>query len=170
MKINMPLQTDPTLIYALYLEKGDWDGVLPRDLLKRPGPYNSYLNHGLPPGPIGNPGFEALKAAGMPAKTDYMYFMSRNNGTHTFSRDYAQHAKAVSTYWQDRRNESNKSWRDVNKRAATPSQVVEAPKAKSGTGVVKPGAAKQPSVKVNAPKANGSENSTAPTQKPVPVH
>lgn len=125
MKIHMPLQTDPTIIYSIYLDKGSWDGALSHADLQRPGPYNSYLNPDLPPGPIGNPGIEALKAAGMPTPTDYLFFMSLNNGTHTFSRDYAQHAKAVSKYWSDRKTQAGGSWRDLNKRKATPEHVIE---------------------------------------------
>lgn len=128
MRINMPLQTDPTIIYGLFLENGTWSGTLPRAELAKPGPYNSYLNPGLPPGPISNPGFEALKAAGMPRKTDYLFFMSRNDGTHTFSREYAQHADAVKKYWHDRKTgESKSSWRDLKKREKAPDRVAEAP-------------------------------------------
>lgn len=131
LRIKMPLQTDPTIIYGIFLEKGSWGGSLPREELRRPGPYNSYLNLGLPPGPIGNPGAEALKAAGMPAKTDFLFFMSLNNGTHTFSREYSQHAKAVSKYWRERRSGSDKSWRDLQKRDVAPDHVVEAVKNKN---------------------------------------
>lgn len=129
LRIKMPLQTDPTIIYGKYLDQGTWDGRLPREDLRRPHPYNSYLNQGLPPGPIGNPGIEALRAAGAPAKTDYLFFMSLNNGTHTFSREYSQHSKAVENYWKERKTKSDKSWRDINKRDVAPGRVVESPKA-----------------------------------------
>ena len=103
-----------------------WNGALPRAELRRQGPYNSYLNQGLPPGPISNPGFEALKAAGLPRKTDYLFFMSRNDGTHTFSREYAKHATAVREYWTERKTgESKSSWRDLKKREKTPEEVIE---------------------------------------------
>lgn len=131
LRVNMPLQTDPTIIYGLFLERGAWDGSLPRSELQRPGPYNSYLNRGLPPGPIGNPGFEALRAAGMPQKTDYLFFVSRNDGTHTFSREYGQHHDAVKKYWSERRaGRSKTSWRDLQKREYVPDRVVEAPHSK----------------------------------------
>jgi UPF0755 protein len=126
LKIKMPLQTDPTIIYGLFLERGMWNGALPRGELRRPGPYNSYLNQGLPPGPISNPGFEALKAAGLPQKTDYLFFMSRNDGTHTFSREYGKHATAVREYWDGRKTgESKSSWRDLKNRAKAPDKVTE---------------------------------------------
>ncbi len=126
LNIKMPLQTDPTIIYGLFLERGMWNGALPRAELQRPGPYNSYLNQGLPPGPISNPGFEALKAAGLPQKTDYLFFMSRNDGTHTFSREYSKHATAVREYWADRKKgESKSSWRDLKKREKVPDKVIE---------------------------------------------
>jgi UPF0755 protein len=123
LKKKMPLQTDPTIIYGLFLENGSWDGSLPRAELQRPGPYNTYLNQGLPPGPISNPGFEALNAVGAPAKSEFLFFVSRNDGTHTFSKDYAQHSKAVSKYWADRRAGDTKSWRDLKKRSNVPDLV-----------------------------------------------
>lgn len=127
LRIKMPLQTDPTIIYGLWLEKGSWNGSLPRAELQRPGPYNSYMNQGLPPGPISNPGYEALKAAGSPQRSDFLFFMSRNDGTHTFSREYGQHASAVKEYWHHRKSGDNKSWRDLKKRDKVPERVAEAP-------------------------------------------
>jgi len=94
LKKGMLLQCDPTVIYGLEGFQGD----LKKEHLAMPHPYNTYLNPGLPPGPIGNPGASALKAALNPAQTDYYYFVSRNDGTHKFSRTYAQHLKAVNKY------------------------------------------------------------------------
>jgi UPF0755 protein len=102
MRIGMPLQCDPTVIYGIE----DFDGNLTREQLRRPGPYNTYLNKGLPPGPICNPGLDALKAVLDPAETDYLYFVSKNDGTHLFSPTLEEHNRAVDKY-QRRRGKSS---------------------------------------------------------------
>ena len=66
-------------------------------------PYNTYKYRGLPPGPINNPGLEALKAAIMPAETDYLYFVSNGEGRHTFTRTVSEHNKAKHELKQKRR-------------------------------------------------------------------
>jgi peptidoglycan lytic transglycosylase G len=91
---GMPLQCDPTVIYGLE----DFDGDLKREHLRTPNPYNSYLNKGLPPGPICNPGLDSLKAALYPADTPYLYFVSRNDGSHAFSATLEEHNRAVRIY------------------------------------------------------------------------
>ena len=60
-----------------------------------PSPYNTYLNAGLPPGPISNPGLESIKAVLDPALTDYLYFVADKNGAHRFSRTYEEHLAAI---------------------------------------------------------------------------
>lgn len=127
LRKNMLLQTDPTIIYGIWRDKGSWNGALSRADLRYPSKYNTYLNKGLPPGPIANPGFEALKAAGAPAQSDYLFFVSRNDGTHVFSRDYQQHKRAVEEFQLNRRAREGKSWRDLRKRQHVPEGVVEAP-------------------------------------------
>jgi UPF0755 protein len=127
LRIKMPLQTDPTIIYGIWEATGAWNHNISKADLQKPGPWNSYLNQGLPPGPISNPGLEALKAAGQPAKSEYLFFVSRNNGTHVFSRNYNQHLKAVGEFQLDRAAREGKSWRDLQKRAEVPTQVYEAP-------------------------------------------
>ncbi|WP_448588229.1 endolytic transglycosylase MltG [Thermocrinis sp.] len=94
---GMPLQIDPTVIYALK-RKGEWDGKLTRKDLKLEDPYNTYYHTGLPPSPICNPGIKSLEAALNPAKTDYIYFVSMGNGRHAFSSNYKEHLKNVATY------------------------------------------------------------------------
>ncbi|HMQ09856.1 MAG TPA: endolytic transglycosylase MltG [Oligoflexia bacterium] len=95
LKLNMPLQTDPTVIYGI---KG-FDGNLTRKHLKTLTPYNTYMIKGLPPGPIANPGLTAIKAAVNPAKTDYLYFVAMGNqNQHYFSKTYQQHLHAVKYY------------------------------------------------------------------------
>jgi len=92
------LQCDPTLIYAEWLAKGEWDGEINRSDLSRPSPYNTYLKSGLPPGPIANPGRGAILAAVEPARSRYLYFVSMNNGRHFFSDNLREHNRAVHKY------------------------------------------------------------------------
>ena len=94
LKKRMRLESDPTVIYGI----PDFDGNLTRKHLHTPGPYNTYLNTGLPPGPIANPGAEAIKAALFPEKSDYLFFVSKKDGTHHFSTHFAAHNRAVKKY------------------------------------------------------------------------
>ena len=91
---RMRLQSDPTSVYGVRAFAGK---VTKRDILSA-SPYNTYLIPGLPPGPIGNPGDQALDAALNPATTPYLYFVAKKDGTHHFSRSLAEHTKAVATY------------------------------------------------------------------------
>ena len=103
---KMPLQADPTVIYALKLEDR-WDGNITREDLRYDSPYNTYANPGFPPGPIANPGLASLRAAASPAESDFLYFVSRNDGSHVFARNLAEHNRNVERwqrqYWRDRR-------------------------------------------------------------------
>ena len=94
LKRRMRLESDPTVIYGIK----DFDGNLTRKDLNRATPYNTYIIRGLPPGPIANPGLEAIRAVLYPAKTDYLYFVSKNDGSHHFSKTLSEHNKAVQTY------------------------------------------------------------------------
>jgi len=96
LRLKMLLQTDPTIIYGL----GDrYDGALHRSQLDDPGnPYNTYQHPGLPPGPICNPGLGALMAAAQPEQHDFLYFVSKNDGTHFFSKTLEEHNAAVAKY------------------------------------------------------------------------
>src|SRR6202042_280843 len=96
---NIPLATDPTVIYAALLEKR-WRGTIYASDLQSPSPYNTYKRTGLPPGPICNPGVAALRAAMNPAKTNYLYFVSDAAGHTRFSVDLKQHAQQVQAYRQ----------------------------------------------------------------------
>lgn len=98
---KMKLDCDPTIIYALKL-CGKYDGRLGWKDLKLDSPYNTYLYPGLPPGPIANPGAAALEAALYPADVDYLYFVSRNDGTHVFSRTLQEHNRNVLLYQKNR--------------------------------------------------------------------
>jgi UPF0755 protein len=91
---GMLLQADPTVIYALKLENR-WDGNIRRVDLSIDSPYNTYARKGFPPGPIANPGLASLRAAAAPAQTDYLYFVSRNDGSHAFARTLPEHNRNV---------------------------------------------------------------------------
>jgi UPF0755 protein len=95
---RMPLQADPTVIYAL-MRAGRWRGNLTRDDLQMNSPYNTYRFGGLPPGPIASPGLRSLEAAVRPAEVPYLYFVSRNDGTHAFAETLAEHNRNVRE-WQ----------------------------------------------------------------------
>jgi UPF0755 protein len=97
LRLGMKLDCDPTIIYALKL-KGQYEGRLSSRDLDLPSPYNTYLFRGLPPGPICNPGKESLRSALYPAKTDYLYFVSRNDGSHEFNSEIESHQNAVRKY------------------------------------------------------------------------
>jgi UPF0755 protein len=94
---NMALQTDPAVIYAALLNNR-YRGTIYQSDLHFHSAYNTYLNPGLPPGPICNPGRAALQAAMHPATTDYLYFVSDNQGHHNFSKSESEHLKNVATY------------------------------------------------------------------------
>ena len=97
LHLGMKLQCDPTVIFALAM-RNQYDGNLRHDDLKIDSLYNTYRYRGLTPGPIGNPGAAALRSAVEPARTDYLYFVSMNNGRHAFSKSLAEHNKAVWEY------------------------------------------------------------------------
>jgi peptidoglycan lytic transglycosylase G len=98
---KMPLQTDPTVIYALR-QAGTWDGNIRRDDLEVDSPYNTYRFPGLPPGPIASPGRASMQAALHPAQTHELYFVSRNDGSHQFSETLAEHEHWVTVYQRHR--------------------------------------------------------------------
>jgi UPF0755 protein len=94
LKKKIRLQADPTVVYGI---KRMQDGITRTDL-KRDTPYNTYIIDGLPPGPIASPGIRSIKAALYPADVNYMYFVSKNDGTHHFSRTAKEHMEAVMLY------------------------------------------------------------------------
>ncbi|MBI5970781.1 MAG: endolytic transglycosylase MltG [Deltaproteobacteria bacterium] len=98
LKKRIRLQSDPTVIYGIK----DFDGNLTKRHLQTPTPYNTYTNFGLPPGPIANPGKDAIRAAMNPADEEYLYFVSMNNGSHYFSKSLREHNNAVNTYQRKR--------------------------------------------------------------------
>jgi len=100
LRIGMALQCDPTVIYALELA-GRYDGNIRRDDLMVDSPYNTYRYPGLPPGPIASPGRASLTAVVHPADSDYLYFVSRNDGSHVFAKTLAEHSRNVQHYQVD---------------------------------------------------------------------
>ena len=94
---RMLLQCDPTVIYALELA-GLYDGNLTRDNLRFDSPYNTYVYPGLPPGPIGAPNGDDLRAAVAPADVSHLYFVSRNDGSHVFADTLREHNRNVREY------------------------------------------------------------------------
>lgn len=99
------LAADPTVIYALK-RVGRWNGNIHREDLRMDSPYNTYRYAGLPPGPICSPGLASIAAAAAPAAVPYLYFVSRNDGTHVFAQTLAEHNRNVNLwqrkYWRDR--------------------------------------------------------------------
>ena len=106
LKIGMGLQCDPTVIYALE-RAGRYNGNLTRADLQFDSPYNTYRYAGLPPGPIASPGRASLEAAAHPADVPYLYFVSRNDGSHVFAATLEEHNRNVQEYqvkyFRDRR-------------------------------------------------------------------
>jgi len=95
LKKGMRLQTDASIVYAL----GDkYTGKLTKKDLKVDSPYNTYKNHGLPPGPISSVGAESLYAASHPDSSKSLYFVSKRDGTHAFANTYKDHQKNINKY------------------------------------------------------------------------
>ncbi len=94
LRLKMPLQSDPTVIYGVK----DFNGNLKKEHLAKPSPYNTYLLMGLPAGPVCNPGRSSLLAALSPAAVPYLYFVSKNDGSHQFSITLEEHNRAVMKY------------------------------------------------------------------------
>lgn len=106
VKKGMRLESDPTVIYGIRNFNGN---LTRRDLLTRT-PYNTYQIYGLPPGPIANPGRASLEAAIAPSADTYLYFVSKNDGTHYFSKSLKEHNRAVQFYQKEwKRNKNNKA-------------------------------------------------------------
>jgi UPF0755 protein len=97
LRIGMLLQCDPTVIYAL-TRAGTYDGNIRRDDLAVDSPYNTYRVAGLPPGPIAAPGRDSLEAVAHPADSEFLYFVSRNDGSHEFARTLEEHNRNVQKY------------------------------------------------------------------------
>ncbi len=100
---GMRLECDPTVVYGLLLLDPSFNKRLRRRHLLKSTPYNTYRNYGLPPGPICSPGRMAIRAVFQPVETDFLFFVSRNDGSHQFSRTLREHNRAVNRYQRTRR-------------------------------------------------------------------
>jgi UPF0755 protein len=112
LRRRVPLECDPTVIYALEIA-GRYTGTLDAADLRFASPYNTYQNRGLPPGPIANPGEASLRAALDPPKTDYLYFVANTQGGHFFSKTLAEHNKNVARFRRLRKEQERKQSGDV---------------------------------------------------------
>ncbi len=100
---DMRLQADPTIIYGLGQK---FDGNITKaNLQDKKNPYNTYQIDGLPPGPIASPGLAAIEAAGQPERHNYLFFVSKNDGTHVFTSNLRDHNRAVNLYQKRRRGD-----------------------------------------------------------------
>lgn len=115
LRKKMRLQSDPTTIYGMWER---YTGNIRKQDLQAKNPYNTYAIPALPIGPIGNPGMESIEAALFPEQSEYLYFVSRNDGTHIFSRTFKEHNDAVIRFQKDPRARQGKSWRDLRKQQA----------------------------------------------------
>jgi UPF0755 protein len=109
LKRHMRLQSDPTVIYGILETRGHFDGNIRRRDLEEDTPYNTYTRSGLPPGPIASVGMESIRAVLEPADVPYLYFVSRNDGTHHFSSTLAEHSRAVDRYQRGHRRREDAS-------------------------------------------------------------
>lgn len=116
---GMKLQSDPTIIYGIWVETGKYKENITKDDILRYTRYNTYTVPKLPFGPIANPGREALLAVMKPATSDFFFFVSRNDGTHVFTRTYEDHSAAVKSFQLNPAARENKSWRDLKKAPAS---------------------------------------------------
>ncbi|MGE4231739.1 MAG: endolytic transglycosylase MltG [Bacteriovoracia bacterium] len=111
LKKKMRLQSDPTIIYGMENYNGN---IRKKDILRK-SPWNTYVIPALPIGPISNPGKESLLAALNPAESDYLYFVSHNDGTHEFTTNLKDHDKAVARYQLNKSSKEGRSWKELSK-------------------------------------------------------
>lgn len=110
LKKRMRLESDPTTIYGIWHR---YKGNIKKDDLLELTPYNTYKVPALPKGPISNPSLEAIEAVLHPDQNDYLFFVSKNDGTHVFTRSYKEHVEAVNAWQRNARARQGKSWRDL---------------------------------------------------------
>jgi UPF0755 protein len=110
LKQRMRLQSDPTTVYGIWSR---YNGNIKKSDLMEETPYNTYKIPALPQGPISNPSIEAIKAVLAPAEHQFLYFVSKNDGTHIFSKSYKDHEKAVDDFQRNAKARQGKSWRNL---------------------------------------------------------
>lgn len=110
LKKRMRLESDPTTIYGIWSR---YKGNIKKDDLLEMTPYNTYKIPALPAGPISNPSLEAIRAVLNPENNDYLFFVSKNDGTHVFTRTYKEHVEAVNAWQRNTKARQGKSWRNL---------------------------------------------------------
>ncbi len=110
LKKRMRLESDPTTIYGIWSR---YKGNIKKSDLLEITPYNTYKIPALPEGPIANPSLEAIKAVLAPDTHEFLFFVSKNDGTHVFTKSYGDHTQAVDTFQRNSKARSGKSWRDL---------------------------------------------------------
>ncbi len=110
LRKKMRLQSDPTTIYGMWER---YSGNIRRQDLLTPSPFNTYTSPALPLGPISNPGRHSIEAALNPVESEYLFFVSQNDGRHVFTKTYGEHTSAVKKFQLDPRAREGKSWRDL---------------------------------------------------------
>lgn len=107
LKRKMRLESDPTILYGILDERKVMKKNITKDDILHKNRYNTYRIHGLPYGPVANPSRASLWAALNPASSSFLFFVSKNDGTHQFSKTYREHAQAVQVYQKSRRRKSS---------------------------------------------------------------
>jgi UPF0755 protein len=110
LKKRMRLESDPTTIYGIWLR---YKGNIKRSDLQEMTPYNTYKVPALPQGPISNPSLEAIQAVLNPQNHEYLFFVSKNDGTHEFTVNYKDHLQAVEDFQRNSKARQGKSWRNL---------------------------------------------------------
>jgi len=113
---RMRLQSDPTTIYGIWDRYVEGGSNIRKEHLTEKNEYNTYVVPALPMGPIGNPGRESIQAALYPATSEFLFFVSHNDGTHAFTKTYGDHMSAVKKFQLDRKAREGKSWREQYKK------------------------------------------------------
>jgi UPF0755 protein len=131
----MRLQSDPTTIYGIWTR---YKGNLHKADLLESTPYNTYTVAALPAGPIANPGIEAIRAVLSPAQHSWLYFVSKNDGTHTFTSTFEDHTKAVTQFQINSKAREGKSWRDLQKRGSATAMPPTGTGTGTGAGAIPP--------------------------------
>lgn len=110
LKKRMRLESDPTTIYGIWQR---YQGNIKKSDLLEMTPYNTYKIPALPLGPISNPSLEAIRAVLNPEQSEYLFFVSKNDGTHVFTKNYQDHLQAVDSFQRNTRARQGKSWRNL---------------------------------------------------------
>ena len=130
---NMRLQSDPTIIYGITGGKGKLDRALTKADITTPTPYNTYTINGLPPGPIANPGREALAAVMNPPPTTYLYFVADGSGGHAFASTLEEHNKNVAAWRKINQQQASAAAMDQQ---AQPADAAQAPAAEANANTL----------------------------------